>query len=121
MNRKILFIFFIFLPLYLPAQTGNEVKTLKKVLDKRSGIPIYFECAAETFPAYWQTPEIAAECSSLDLEERDRSAELVKKAMAKYPVAVLQQNIKKVYILKTDGSVEKSVNTGVIPTDFLFY
>ncbi|MBL0912589.1 MAG: hypothetical protein IBJ09_09470 [Bacteroidia bacterium] len=101
MSKKILFILFFILPFYLPAQTDNAGKAFKKVLDKRSGIPIYFECGAETFPAYWHTPEISAECSSLDREERDRSAELVKKAMAKYPVAVLQQNIKKVYVLKT--------------------
>jgi len=101
MSKNTIFILFFLLPFSLSAQTGKPGKALKRTVDRRSGIPIYFECSSQTFPMYWSTPEISAECSSLDRGELKRSAELVKRAMAKYPVSVLKQNIRKIYVLRS--------------------
>ncbi|WP_298511296.1 hypothetical protein [uncultured Kordia sp.] len=91
MNRNLVIILFIF---FL-----NEINS--QVVDKRTGIQIFYEVHEDTFPVSWTTAEIAAKGISLDSTEIKRSLKIVKAALDKYPNNVITKNLKRVYILKS--------------------
>jgi hypothetical protein len=73
---------------------------IKKVTDDSSGVQIIFTAGSDIFPQSWYGGQIKGSAESLDTAEIKRSTEIVKKALAKYPSAVLKKNLKKVYVLK---------------------
>lgn len=78
-----------------------SIQANSQLTDKRTGIPIFFEIDNETFPKSWETEKISAKGISLDKIEIDRSFKVVIKALSKYPIEVLKENISKIYILKS--------------------
>lgn len=54
---------------------------------------------SDIFPESWRTPKIDAAAEPLDEAARALCREAVEKALAKYPSAVLDANLKKVYVL----------------------
>ena len=53
------------------------------------------------FPYTWYSGQINGKAISLDSSEIKRSTEIVKKALAKYPVDVIKKNLDKVYVMKS--------------------
>jgi hypothetical protein len=51
------------------------------------------------FPASWKRGEVRAFAESLDLTEVERSRDILRRAMDKYPDAVLQSNLRRVFVL----------------------
>lgn len=64
------------------------------------GVPVLTEFTAETFPASWQTADIRATAVSLSAEERARSLKVVAKAFSRYPDAVLDRELERVFVLR---------------------
>jgi hypothetical protein len=64
----------------------------------------------DIFPESWLTTQVSAKAELASGDEQQRCREIVKAALAKYPVAVLSANLKKVYVL---GRLEyRGVPTG---------
>lgn len=72
-----------------------------QIIDKRTGIKVYFEVGDDTFPESWKTKEINAKAVDLVSDEKLRSIKVLRVALAKYPKDVLSKNIKKIYVLKS--------------------
>lgn len=78
----------------------------------QSGSPemIMDRAASDIFPESWLTAKISAKAEPLDKEEQPRGREIVERALAKYPAAVLGANLKKIHVV---GRLEYSgVPTG---------
>ncbi|HOZ29431.1 MAG TPA: hypothetical protein PLL66_00790 [Bacteroidales bacterium] len=82
---------FLILNFYSLAQHG--------ITDLRSGIEIIFVTEEEMFPESWRENDINGEAGSLELSERRRSGNLVQQALVKYPIQLLNDNLKKIYVL----------------------
>lgn len=67
--------------------------------DARTGITISFITDAEMYPESWRGGAIKGEATSLAETEYERSKSIVNNALNKYPVEVLTEHIKKVYVL----------------------
>ena len=74
--------------------------SLAQFIDARSGIKIYFKSDETTFPESWTTAEVNGEGIDLDSSEYARSLRIVKRALKKYPVSILKENLSAVYVLK---------------------
>ena len=55
---------------------------------------------SDIFPEKWRTPKVSAKAEPLAMEAQPRGRKIVEKALAKYPTAVLQKNLKKVYVVE---------------------
>jgi dipeptidyl-peptidase-4 len=53
--------------------------------------------SSDIFPETWLIPKVNAKAELLDPEEQKRCREIVDKALGKYPAALLESNLKKVY------------------------
>lgn len=80
--------------------TFQSYSQIKKIMDDSSGVEIIFTAENNMFPQSWYGGQIKGVAESLDTSEIKRSVEIIKKALAKYPPAVLKKNLKKVYVLK---------------------
>lgn len=65
-----------------------------------SGVAIVCQVAPEIFPLDWRSPEIDAQATPLDPQEILRSQSLVAEALALYPAALLQANLRAVYVAR---------------------
>lgn len=54
---------------------------------------------ADIFPENWRSPKVNAKAELLEPEEQARCKEIVDKVLSKYPLAVLNRNLQKVYVL----------------------
>jgi hypothetical protein len=84
----------------VPLKTEEEPKKVASFIDKRSGIPIYFVVADDTFPLYWRSKTINAKGVSLPKSEYERSKKVIIRALKKYPLTVLNKNLKAIYVLE---------------------
>ena len=73
----------------------------KGAKDERTGITIQFRVNEEMFPKSWETAEINAKGASLDKLEFERNSKLINIALNKYPAALLMNNLREIYILKS--------------------
>ena len=89
--KRLLLLFICFISIYANSQ----------VTDERTGIQIFFKIDKEAFPKSWETEEISAKGTSLDKIEIDRSLKVIIKALSKYPIELVKENIAKIYILKS--------------------
>lgn len=87
----------LFSLLFLLIASQNFAQT--RVTDQRTGIPIIFSADGKIFPDSWYSARIDAKGESLDKSEYERSREVVQRALLKYPVSVVQENLKAVYVL----------------------
>jgi len=62
---------------------------------------IIFTADKDIFPSSWYDPEIYAKAESLSEDEIERSKSIIASALDKYPVEVLKDSLKSVYILKS--------------------
>ena len=69
-------------------------------IDKRTNIIIYFSINKNTFPKSWKTKKINAKGVSLSKKEYQITKRTIKKALAKYPLSVIKNNLKAIYVLK---------------------
>lgn len=70
-------------------------------VDEKTGIAINFEVGANMFAKYWYSGKINAKAVSLSIKEYKRTADLLQKALAKYPVHVLKEYLKRIYALNS--------------------
>src|ERR1700741_38275 len=89
--KKILLLFFLFV---VPWSVFSQ-----SVTDPRTGIAIVFTEEENMFPASWYGDEISGKGLSLDTAEYARSEKMILKALSKYPVKVITNNLKKIYVL----------------------
>ena len=89
--KRLLLLFICFISIYANSQGTDE----------RTGIQIFFKIDKEAFPKSWETEEISAKGTSLDKIEIDRSLKVIIKALSKYPIELVKENIAKIYILKS--------------------
>lgn len=84
---------------------------LLQAQDSPAPVPIILDQAQpDIFPKSWLTPRTNAKAEPLLEAQRSRSLKLLQRALAKYPAAVLKDNLRKVHIL---GRLEYSgVPTG---------
>ncbi|MFH2095394.1 MAG: hypothetical protein ABIJ16_06810 [Bacteroidota bacterium] len=69
-------------------------------IDGRTGIKVLFYPEYNMFPADWYTGEVKARVKALSLSEIKRSTSTILKAMNKYPISILTDNISRIYILQ---------------------
>lgn len=69
--------------------------------DRFRGIEITVETDSAMFPESWTKSPINAKAERLSVDESDRSITLVKKALSLYPDALLQGELKKVYVCRS--------------------
>jgi hypothetical protein len=93
MKRLLLITFLLFF-------IGGTMALPDRVIDARSGVEIIFVTESGMFPTNWYGGTIKGSAVSLDESERQRSVDILKKAMVKYPVDVLKKTLKKIYVLK---------------------
>ena len=67
----------------------------------RSGRPeiVVDRATSDIFPESWLTAKVNAKAEPLGKEEQQRCREIVEKALAKYPAAVLHKNLQNVYVV----------------------
>lgn len=64
-------------------------------------VPVLTSVESGMFPQEWTNHEIAAKAESLGADQMERSVNLVREAMAPYPLSLLKKEVRKVYVLKT--------------------
>jgi len=89
---KYILIFFVFAS--ASAHAGNNKDTLIR------GVTISFSYLKTIFPPEWQTSPINAKADPIQSSEVNRSTKITAKALTKYPVSMLYQNLHAVYWLK---------------------
>ena len=92
MKSSLLQLFFIAAPLYCVANPADT--TIK-------GVPVSFHYTASIFPESWIPAPINARGESITNTETGRSKAILISAMNKYPVPVLQTNLRAVYFLRS--------------------
>ncbi len=80
------------------AGTGLAAGLDRTVIDTRSGIPIICANQPDMFPSTWQVEPINATATEIIENEVGRSQEMMKRALAKYPVPVLKKHLKRVFV-----------------------
>jgi hypothetical protein len=65
----------------------------------KAPVPVATSDANDIFPESWRKAPVSAQGGLLPEAEHDRVARTLEKALAKYPVKVLQKHLKKVYVL----------------------
>jgi hypothetical protein len=66
-----------------------------------SGVKVSFNYSEDIFPADWQDSSINAKGEQIAEEEISRSETDLIKALSKYPNALLEANLKAIYLLKS--------------------
>jgi|GEM_PF-1134589 len=91
---------------YLESLLNND-NEIKKEYDLFQWLDAFFEnCIlfttdGNTFPVEWYRSPINAQSENLASEEIERSKNIIIAALKKYPIEVLNHNLKKVYVLKS--------------------
>ena len=71
------------------------------IIDNRTGVKIIFTTEGRIFPDSWYSSTINAKGISLDTSEYKRSEKIIKAVLLKYPVELIQNNLKNIYILSS--------------------
>ncbi len=71
----------------------------EKYIHKPTGVAVHFRVDRNMFPFSWRTGEIHPYAKSLPKGLRYEALDIINDAFRKYPVPVLQQNLKKIYVL----------------------
>jgi hypothetical protein len=91
---------FLFLSFSISLNIGHAIGQNKSFVDARSGVEIIFDATDPIFPQSWYDSPSNAEIKTIESDEDiSRSLKIVKKALLKYPVDVLKQNLNKVYVM----------------------
>ncbi len=81
-----------------------------KTVDPATGIKIISTLECHMFPLYWYKDPVNILPTPLNESEIERTVAAIQKALHKYPVAFLKQNLKSVYLL--DHLITLGVNYG---------
>jgi len=82
----------------------NEIKKEYDLFEWRNIFfrdEIIFTAEKDIFPDEWYDPEIYAKAESLSEGEIERSKNIIMATLDKYPIGVLKDNLKSVYVLKS--------------------
>jgi len=79
----------------------NHIFGQASFVDDKTGIAINFAVSDNMFPKYWYSGKINAKAVSLSIKEYKRVTVLLRKALAKYPDHVLQENLKRIYAINS--------------------
>jgi len=67
---------------------------------ERTGLKIYYSTSDGMFPESWRGGDIDGQAEPLDESEYARTTEIVFKALDKYPIEVINENLKSIYVFK---------------------
>jgi hypothetical protein len=70
-------------------------------VDKKTGIEINFTVRNDMFPDHWYSGKIKGKAASLSANEYERVTNILNRALAKYPVHILKENLRRIYALNT--------------------
>jgi hypothetical protein len=88
------------IPVYILLVLILSVNASRAYTDARTGIAIEFVEEENMFPESWYEGEINGKAESLDPSEYTRTQSILDKALKKYPITFLQNNLKKIYVMK---------------------
>ncbi|HVL39411.1 MAG TPA: hypothetical protein VM328_08495 [Fimbriimonadaceae bacterium] len=91
------------LPIAVSAFAAAQLPTppaKARFVDSYSGVPIICEVDTDMFPTEWRTREINALAAPLHPGQIERSIEITRRALRKYPRRVLKTNLLKIYIAR---------------------
>jgi len=91
--KRVISILIIFITATASSQDQLKIDSLN--------IVIKFTITTNTFPESWNESPINATAIPLDSIEKQRSIDIIYKALKKYPAAVIQENLKTIYIFKS--------------------
>jgi hypothetical protein len=81
--------------------SANDVVRVRALDDlRRDRIPIEFAAESAIFPEAWLEEPYLASATSLAVEERERTVRVIRRALEKYPVTLLEANLQRVYVVK---------------------
>jgi len=69
------------------------------IVDERTGVKIIFTTEKKIFPDSWYSKKINAIGIPLEYNEYQRSEKIIKSVLSKYPVELIQNNLKNVFVL----------------------
>lgn len=87
-----LLLLFLFVPMLAPAQRNPDTTLY--------GVDLHFRFHPAVFPATWVVSPINGRGASLDRREYERTRSLIRRSLAKYPTAVLHNNLSTIFVLK---------------------
>lgn len=87
-------LFSLLLTLPLTAQAGSRDTIIRKV-------NISFDYRSEIFPESWRISPISAKADAINAAEIERSKSVTSRALLKYPVSMLSDNIRTIYWLRS--------------------
>jgi hypothetical protein len=64
------------------------------------GVPIHFDYSHNIFPESWRVTPVSGTGGSLERGERQRSKLILSRSLVKYPVHILQRNLRSVFVLR---------------------
>lgn len=70
------------------------------VVYERTGLIINYSTSDDMFPESWRGGDIEGQAEDLDESEYHRTMEIIFKALDKYPVEVINENLKCIYVFK---------------------
>jgi hypothetical protein len=80
---------------------GPPIKIRSRTRDTRTNVPIISVADENMFPKHWVSSPIEARATRLSRKELKRSIYILDVAMSKYPILLLRENIKAIYLLNS--------------------
>jgi hypothetical protein len=87
-----------FLILLLFFYTLDHLSGQSDFIDERTGTEIHFTVSENIFPDYWNSWKINARAVELSPTEYSRVQKIITRALVKYPVHVVKENLKRIYV-----------------------
>ena len=69
--------------------------------DRYGSVPIHSKVSRSIFPLDWRGGDVRAAATAITNTELPRSLKYTRKALAKYPMRVLDKNLKAIYLVRT--------------------
>lgn len=77
----------------------SVVKSQETYIDSLTGIEVSFVTDEAMFPESWRGGNTNGNAISLDKSEYERSKKIISLSLSKYPLKIIQKNLKKIYFL----------------------
>lgn len=80
---------------------AGEPEVVTRVTHEATGIELIFVLEDGMFPQSWYQAEINAQAEALEIDEIERTIQVLNASLAKYPEKLIKNNLKRVYVLKS--------------------
>jgi hypothetical protein len=85
----------------VPTIPSGEPEAITRTIHSTTGVELIFVVEDGMFPETWYDSEIDAQAESLEHEEVERVLEILERCIAKYPEAIVKENLNRVYVLNS--------------------